>query len=110
MKSNYWVWELNEDYPVKPVVQMVTQANLGKNTVVYISSTTHRPSLDFYSEGTIKPASPDNLKYYWKHDKQPYFLLDEKALTDFPSGSLQLIDKQGKWTLVTKNTAPLAKE
>ncbi|MEO1431795.1 MAG: glycosyltransferase family 39 protein [Cyanobacteria bacterium J06633_8] len=110
VKSNYWVWELNEDYPVKPVVQMVAQANLAKNTVVYISSTNHRPSLDFYSEGTIKPASPDNLKYYWKHDKNPYFLLDEKALRDFPSGSLQTIDKQGKWTLVTKNTAPRAKE
>jgi 4-amino-4-deoxy-L-arabinose transferase-like glycosyltransferase len=105
VKSNYWVWELNEDYPVKPVVQMVSQANLGVKTV-YISSTHNRPSLDFYSEGTIKPASPDNLKYYWQHDKQPYFLLNENALKDFPSANVRVIAKQEGWTLITKKNAP----
>ncbi|MGB3640575.1 MAG: glycosyltransferase family 39 protein [Rivularia sp. (in: cyanobacteria)] len=103
VKSNYWVWELNEDYPVKPVVQMVAQANLGVKTV-YISSPHNRPSLDFYSEGTIKPASPDNLKYYWQHDKPPYFLLDENALKDFPPDSVRVIAKQEGWTLVTKKS------
>ncbi|BAY81189.1 glycosyl transferase family protein [Calothrix parasitica NIES-267] len=105
VKSDYWVWELNEDYPVKPVVQMVNRANPPVKTV-YISSAINRPSLEFYSEGTIKPASPDYLKYNWQHEKQPYFLLDENALKDFPADSVQVIDKQGNWTLVTKKTAP----
>ena len=105
VKSDYWVWELNEDYPVKPVVQMVNRANPPVKTV-YISSAINRPSLEFYSEGTIKPASPDYLRYNWQHEKQPYFLLDENALKDFPADSVQVIDKQGNWTLVTKKTAP----
>ena len=105
VKSDYWVWELNEDYPVKPVVQMVAKANPPVKTV-YISSAINRPSLEFYSEGTIKPASPDYLRYNWQHEKQPYFLLDENALKDFPADSVQVIDKQGNWTLVTKKTAP----
>ncbi|MEO1185032.1 MAG: phospholipid carrier-dependent glycosyltransferase, partial [Cyanobacteria bacterium J06636_27] len=104
VKSDYWVWELNEDYPVKPVVQMVARANPAVKTV-YISSTINRPSLEFYSEGKIKPASPDELKYYWQHDRQPYFLLDEKALKDFPADSVRVIAKQHDWALVTKNIA-----
>ncbi len=106
VKSNYWVWELNEDYAVKPVVQMVAQANPGVKTV-HISSTHNRPSLDFYSEGTIKPASPDDLKYYWQHDKKPYFLLDEKTIRNLPLDSVKEIDKQEGWTLVTKNTTSM---
>lgn len=105
VKSNYWVWELNEDYAVKPVVQMVAQANPGV-TPIYISSTHNRPSLDFYSEGTIKPASSDELKYYWQHDKKPYFLLDENSLKNLPLDSIEVIDKQEGWTLVTKKTNP----
>ncbi|MEM1393974.1 MAG: glycosyltransferase family 39 protein [Cyanobacteria bacterium P01_D01_bin.116] len=105
VKSNYWVWELNEDYPVKPVVEMVNKANLGAKTV-YISSPQNRPSLEFYSEGRIKPASPNYLKYNWQHDKPPYLLLDENALKDFPADSVRVIDKQGDWTLITKKTAP----
>lgn len=102
VKSNYWVWELNEDYPVKPVVQMVIQANPGVSPV-YISSPNHRPSLDFYSDRTIKTASPDDLKYYWQHDKKPYFLLDEDTLKTLPLDSLEQIAKQEGWTLVTKS-------
>ncbi|MGF1673053.1 MAG: ArnT family glycosyltransferase [Rivularia sp. (in: cyanobacteria)] len=108
VKSNYWVWELNEDYPVKPVVQMVVQANPGVSPI-YISSTNHRPSLFFYSNGTIKTASPDDLKYYWQHDQKPYFLLDEKNLKTLPLDSVDKIDEQQGWTLVTKNTTPAKK-
>ncbi|MBE9211580.1 glycosyltransferase family 39 protein [Plectonema cf. radiosum LEGE 06105] len=108
VKSNYWVWELNEDYAVKPVVQMVIQANPGVSPI-YISSTNHRPSLDFYSDGTIKTASPDDLKYYWQHDQKPYFLLDEDALKTLPLDSVEEIAKQEGWTLVTKNTTPAKK-
>ena len=108
-KSNYWVWELNEDYAVKPVVQMVAQANIGVKTV-YISSTHNRPSLDFYSDGTIKTASPDNLKYYWQHDKKPYFLLDKNTLKTLPLNSIEIISEAEGWTLVTKKTTPLAKQ
>ncbi len=105
VKSNYWIWELNEDYPVKPVVEMVARANPGV-TPIYISSTHNRPSLDFYSEGTIKTASENELKHYWKYDKIPYFLLDENTLKNLRLDSVKVIDKQEGWTLVTRDTKP----
>ncbi len=103
VKSNYWVWELNEDYAVKPVVQMVARANPGVKTI-YISSIGNRPSLDFYSEGTIKRASPDELKYYWQTDKKPYFLLDEETFKNLPLDSKEIIAKEEGWIFVTKNS------
>ena len=105
VKSNYWVWELNEDYAVKPVVQMVAQAN-PESEIVYISSTHNRPSLNFYSDGTINTASPDDLEYYWQHDKKPYFLLDANTLRNLPLDSMEVIAEEEGWTLVTKKTAP----
>ena len=105
VKSDYWVWELNEDYPVKPVVQMVARANPESKTV-YISSTHNRPSLVFYSEGRIKPASTDELKHYWYYYKKPYFLLDEKTLRNLQLDSKEVIEEEEGWTLVTRKTTP----
>ncbi|NMG06171.1 glycosyltransferase family 39 protein [Brasilonema sp. UFV-L1] len=100
MKSDYWVWELGEAYPVKPVAQMIQQAN-PKVTKIYTSFPYHRPSLDFYSDRTIISASSDKLKSYWQSHEQPYLLLNETALKDLKLESMKLGSASG-WSLVTK--------
>jgi 4-amino-4-deoxy-L-arabinose transferase-like glycosyltransferase len=106
MKSNYWVWELSEAYPVKPVAAMITRANPAVRKI-YTSFPSHRPSLDFYSDRTIIPASPGELKYYWHYSGQPYFLINASAINNLQLESLKLVDEAEGWKLVTKDTSRL---
>ncbi|AKG20613.1 ArnT family glycosyltransferase [Calothrix sp. 336/3] len=101
MKSNYWVWELGERYEVKPVAAIVQQGT-PVGSKVYTSNPEHRPSLDFYSDRHVIPASVNELKYNWQLNPHPYFLLDESALHNLDLPQMQLIDQAGSWTLVTK--------
>ncbi|MBW4448266.1 MAG: glycosyltransferase family 39 protein [Spirirestis rafaelensis WJT71-NPBG6] len=103
MKSNYWVWELEEAYPVKPVAMMIQRA---KPTVrkIYTSFPYNRPSLNFYSDRNIIPASGAELQYYWQYNEQPYFLLDASALKNLHLESVKRIDQTEGLTLITKDT------
>lgn len=103
MKSNDWVWELGEAYQVKPVAQMIQQVNPTAKKI-YTSFRYRRPSLDFYSDRTILPASSDELQNYWQSDKQPYFLLDESTLQNLKLESIKVVKNVSGWSLVTKNT------
>ncbi|WP_017653248.1 ArnT family glycosyltransferase [Fortiea contorta] len=102
MKSHYWVWELWEAYPVKPVATMIVRANPAVKKI-YTSFPYHRPSLDFYSDRTIIPASLGELQYYWHYNGQPYFLLSASAFKDLHLDSVKLVDQAGDWRLITKN-------
>jgi 4-amino-4-deoxy-L-arabinose transferase-like glycosyltransferase len=103
MKSNYWVWELWEAYPVKPVATMISQANPAVRKI-YTSFPYHRPSLDFYSDRTIIPASLGELQYYWHYNGQPYFLLSASAYNNLHLDSVKLINQAEGWKLITKDT------
>ncbi|AFY35861.1 glycosyltransferase family 39 protein [Calothrix sp. PCC 7507] len=103
MKSNYWVWELWEAYPVKPVATMITRANPAVKKI-YTSFPYNRPSLDFYSDRTIIPASLGELQYYWHYNGQPYFLLSTSAYNNLHLDSVKLIDQAEGWKLITKDT------
>jgi hypothetical protein len=72
MTSPHWVWELAEDYPVKPVAAIV-QKFVPPQAIVYTNHPHHRPSLDFYSQHPIQPlaaeailtqADPGDAAYY----------------------------------------------
>ncbi|WP_026733435.1 ArnT family glycosyltransferase [Fischerella sp. PCC 9605] len=106
MKSNYWVWELGERYPVKPVAAMI-QRETPPGTKIYTSNPENRPSLNFYSDRNIVSASIRELQYYWRHKEQPYFLLDEPTLNNLQLDSANLLDQAEGWKLVTKNTGRL---
>ncbi|MCW5316143.1 phospholipid carrier-dependent glycosyltransferase [Nostoc sp. KVJ3] len=106
MKSNYWVWELSEAYPVKPVAAMIVRANPATKKI-YTSFPYHRPSLDYYSDRTIIPASVGELEYYWHYNGQPYFLLHASAFNNLQLDSMKLIDQAEGWKLVTKDTSRL---
>ncbi|MEH2373665.1 ArnT family glycosyltransferase [Nostoc sp.] len=103
MKSNYWVWELSEAYPVKPVAAMIVRANPATRKI-YTSFPYHRPSLDYYSDRTIIPASVGELQYYWHYNGQPYFLLHASAFNNLQLDSMKLVDQAEGWKLVTKDT------
>lgn len=110
MKSNYWVWELSEAYPVKPVAAMISRANLPvKVKKIYTSFPYHRSSLDFYSDRTIIPATVGELQYYWYYNgqDQPYFLLNASALHNLQLESMKVIDQAEGWKLITKETPRL---
>ncbi|MBW4565124.1 MAG: glycosyltransferase family 39 protein [Mojavia pulchra JT2-VF2] len=103
MKSNYWVWELWEAYPVKPVASMIARANPAVRKI-YTSFPYSRPSLDFYSDRTIIPASLGELQYYWHYNGQPYFLINASAYNNLHLDSIKLIDQTEGWKLITKDT------
>jgi 4-amino-4-deoxy-L-arabinose transferase-like glycosyltransferase len=101
MKSNYWVWELADAYPVKPVAAMIKQLDPTVNKI-YTSYSYHRPSLDFYSDRTIIPASVTELQYYWHYTGQPYFLIPTDVSQELQLGSMKVIDRAEDWILITK--------
>ena len=59
--SNYWFWELNNYYSVKPIAQVV-QHHVPPEDKVYINADDARPSLDFYSDRQIQSLKPEKLK------------------------------------------------
>ncbi|QLE54279.1 glycosyltransferase family 39 protein [Nostoc sp. TCL26-01] len=103
MKSNYWVWELWEAYPVKPVAAMIEKVNPGVKKI-YTSYPHHRPSLDFYSDRYIIPASTKELQHYWRYNRQPYFLINSSTAKNLQLDSIKLLAETEGWQLITKET------
>ncbi|OCR00332.1 glycosyltransferase [Oscillatoriales cyanobacterium USR001] len=100
--SNNWVWELAEDYPVKPVAEIVrTGTNFG--TEVLTSHRYPRPSLDFYSDRRVIPTKIKKLKQVWEMSPQPYFLLDRFALNKLGLENVKAIKTTGDWFLITRD-------
>ncbi|MEB3150247.1 MAG: glycosyltransferase family 39 protein [Sphaerospermopsis sp.] len=103
IKSDYWMWELGEAYPVKPVAAMIARANPAVQKI-YTSFPYPRSSLNFYSDRTIIPASPGDLQYHWQYDVHPYLLVNASALENLQFPSLQVVGKSAGWQLITKDT------
>lgn len=103
VSSNNWIWELGESYPVKPVAAMI-QANVPANQPIYTSYPYVRPSLDFYSDRHIIPATPEQLQQYWSQKNQPYFLLDTASFNPSQLPQLNRLETIGDWTLITRHT------
>ncbi|WP_013322910.1 ArnT family glycosyltransferase [Gloeothece verrucosa] len=119
--SPYWIWELNEAYPVKPVAQMIQKLDLPPQQFVYTSFPYERPSLNFYSERRIIPVDANNLVEHWQKNplregKQVY-LLDRKTWQTFQKelqplahqvtlASRQKLAPSGDWYLITLKLNP----
>lgn len=76
--SNYWLWELNEAYPVKPIAEVVKQ-ELSPQEKVYIAFDYERPSMNFYSERRVIPVNVENIKELMKDPVS--FLVNEETLS-----------------------------
>lgn len=111
--SPYWLWELNDAFPVKPIAAMVQQ-NTSPGQVILISYPYHRPSLNFYSDRAVVSATEfylernisllpaEAIARYWKETPKPYVLLDEATLKQSSLDSAQQIAKTDGFTLITR--------
>lgn len=104
MMSNHWVWELQETFPAKPVGVMIQRAT-PKGQTIYTSYSYFRPSLNFYSQRTIVPETPEGLLKRWKEDAHPHLLLDMEALKKLPQKQMQWLGTTENWVLVSRNPA-----
>jgi len=98
--SSYWIWELGEAYPVKPVATILQRIPPGSQTV-FTSYPDFRPSLNFYSDRQVLPATDAELKAHWQNSATPYLLVDRAALKRLNLGSPQVIGSTEEWLLIT---------
>jgi 4-amino-4-deoxy-L-arabinose transferase-like glycosyltransferase len=100
--SNHWVWELAEAYSVKPIAQLI-QKNTPPEQVIYTSYPYHRPSLNFYSDRRVIPATPAILQQQWQMTA-PYLLVDAETLRALQLNQAKTIGTAEKWILVTRSS------
>ncbi|HTL88814.1 MAG TPA: glycosyltransferase family 39 protein, partial [Leptolyngbya sp.] len=99
MMSNHWIWELEETFPAKPVGVMIARST-AKGQTIYTSYPNFRPSLDFYSQRSIVPATPEELLKHWREEERPYLLVDRATLQKLPQKQLQFLGMTEDWVLV----------
>ena len=99
--SDNWVWELAEDYPVKPIAEIVrTGTPAGQQ--VFTSHRLPRPSLNFYSEHQVIVADSLTLQQKWQTLPQPYFLLEKPVLKHLGLKNAEIVKTVDDWVLVTR--------
>lgn len=100
--SDHWVWELAEDYPVKPVAALI-RSNVPPGDQVFTSHSHHRPSLNFYSQHPVLPVNRQRLMRQWRRRQQPYLLLDEISMQQLNLDSADVLGRASGWALVTRD-------
>ena len=101
VNSPHWIWELEEDYPVKPVGEMI-QKNTPPGQIIYSFHTRDRPSLNFYSDRLIKRVGPQKIQQQWQNIPQPYLLVEASTLNNLALENFQVLNTVKGWALVTK--------
>lgn len=99
VSSGEWGWELGEDYPVKPVAALI-RSSVPANEEVFTSHPLNRPSLNFYAEHRVLPATQKQLRQRWRRDAAPYLLLDEPTLKKLNFTDAQLLGDAEGWVLI----------
>jgi 4-amino-4-deoxy-L-arabinose transferase-like glycosyltransferase len=101
--SPHWLWELNESFPVKPVA-LIVRLGTPAQEIVYTSFAYERPSLNFYSDRRIIPATDLELRHHWLTNPHPYLLLDTNALNRLDLKSVATIgNAPPNWRLITRD-------
>jgi 4-amino-4-deoxy-L-arabinose transferase-like glycosyltransferase len=103
MTSPYWIGELKEAYPIKPVAAILNHRT-PEGQQIYASFSSNRPALNFYSDRQVIPASDSELQQRWKQDQKPYLLLDTKTHDKLSLESSRQLDTAADWVLITKAT------
>ena len=101
MTSPYWIWELENPYPVKEIAAIL-QRGTPEHQTIYASFSSERPSLKFYSERQVMPASTAKLKQHWRQDKPPYLLLDTQTFEQLKLEPARRVGQTPGWVLITK--------
>ncbi len=101
VNSSLWIWELNENFAVKPVAKMIKQV-VPTTAPLYTTFAHERPSLNFYSGRRIQRLEPADLKNYWEKQPHPYILIDDRALVNLELEGMQLLKQIPDWSVITK--------
>lgn len=99
MTTPHWLWELEEDYPVKPVAAIV-QAAVPPKAIVYTNHPHHRPSLDFYSNHPIQPLGDDRILAQASLENSSYYLVTPDLARRLIQQGLKPIASAEGWVLV----------
>lgn len=102
VSSPHWAWELAEAYPVQPVAGMI-QAHVPDGQKIYTSYPYNRPSLNFYSQRLVMPASEKQLKRLWRKQDSLYLLVDRPTLSAIAIKSERILGDIEGWLLITKD-------
>jgi len=102
VSSSHWLWELNEAYPVKPVAMLIRD-QVPAEAPIYTSFDYERPSLNFYAQKRVLPATGEQLQYFWEKDAGTYLLVDSETLQQlsFRKKSRQDYQAPPDWHLIT---------
>lgn len=115
MVSPYWLWELQEAYPVKPVAAIVRQGT-PPGSLVLTSYPHSRPSLNFYSDRTVVSAvafyaerqiilTPEAaVSKYLQETHEPYVLVDHTLLKQLSPGRVRTLGQAENWTLISDSS------
>ena len=57
VSSKFWLWELNENWDVRPVAEFISDF---PDQQIYIKNSFERPSLNWYAGKRIKPFDEEN--------------------------------------------------
>jgi len=101
--SDYWLWELNSDFPVKTVAKIL-QANTPPRIDVYTNYPQIRPSLEFYSDRVLLPRSNKQLNQLWEQSAPPYFLIDSSILPTPDLKGKEVLASGMSWQLITRGS------
>ncbi|MBE9045044.1 glycosyltransferase family 39 protein [Pleurocapsales cyanobacterium LEGE 10410] len=100
--SNYWLWELNEAFPVKPVAEIIKQQTPPRQ-IIYTSYPHLRPALEFYSDRVIVPRSNAELQQHWQQENSVYFLITPELISSLNLEQYQLLGVNLPWQLITRD-------
>ena len=81
MGADFWLWELNEAYAVKPVAALINQ-HVPATAEVVTTFSYGRPSLNFYCDRNIPVLSSQLLVDRWQNT--PYVLAEDYQLPTLP--------------------------
>jgi 4-amino-4-deoxy-L-arabinose transferase-like glycosyltransferase len=102
VNSPYWIWELNEAFPVKPVANLVRKY-VPSDRPVYMAFEYERPSLNFYSDRRVFPLSESALLHHWQSEPHPYILVDKNTREKTNFARSRVLGKTGTgWFLLAK--------
>lgn len=101
MTSSYWIWELEGAYPVQEVAAILQHGTPAEQTI-YASLPSKHPSLKFYSDRQVIPATTSELKRHWEKEQHPYLLLDTKTHKQLKLEPFNRIGEAPGWVLITK--------
>lgn len=101
--SPYWLWELNEAFPVLPTASLI-EKNTPPQTSIYTAYPHSRPSIEFYSERLFVPTTDEELTRLWQKEKSVYLLLDRDAIMRLDLENVPVLgvqDQNYEWQLIT---------